>query len=209
MKINKKKRITKGICIAFLGPDGSGKTTIINSLGADLKNKFNEIHYFHFRPFFLSKSNIKNELNSNPHGHDNRSLILSTLKIIYFYLDYILGFYFKISHLKNNGNLILFDRYFNDLLIDPRRYRYGGSLKLARMINKFIPSPDLYILLDASVKKIQNRKNEVSLKEILRQKKEYIEFCSKNRNSIVIKTNKSIYHATKKIKLIIDSLLYH
>ena len=57
---------------------------------------------------------------------------------------------------------MLFDRYHGDLLVDPRRYRYGGPMSLARLIVRFMPQPDLVFFLDATPEILLARKQEVS-----------------------------------------------
>jgi hypothetical protein len=49
---------------------------------------------------------------------------------------------------KKNHILSICENYYQDLLIDPRSYRYGGPMWFARLVGKFIPSPILWILLD-------------------------------------------------------------
>ena len=43
--------------IAFLGVDGSGKSTIINKFIDHVNNDWSEIKYVHFRPAYLLKKN--------------------------------------------------------------------------------------------------------------------------------------------------------
>ncbi len=57
---------------------------------------------------------------------------------------------------------MLNDRHFLDILVDQRRYRYGGPLWLLRLIRRLIPKPDLVNLLDAPPKVLQARKQELS-----------------------------------------------
>jgi len=80
----------------------------------------------------------------------------------------------------------VFDRYYHDLLVDPRRYRYGGSLALARVVGWFVPRPNLYLFLDAPTEVIRARKTEVAEAETSRQLKEYRQLARTLRSSVVI-----------------------
>ena len=60
------------------------------------------------------------------------------------------------------------------MLVDPRRYRYGGAMWLARWVGKIIPKPDLWILLDAPAEVLQKRKQEVPPEETARQRRAYL-----------------------------------
>ena len=67
----------------------------------------------------------------------------------------------------------MFARYYHDLLADPARYRYGGSLLLARLLGKLLPQPDLVFILDAPADVLQSRKQEVPFEESVRQRTAY------------------------------------
>jgi thymidylate kinase len=71
------------------------------------------------------------------------------------------------------STLVLFDRYYYDLTVDSRRYRYGGSRWLAQLLGKLIPRPQLIILLDAPAEVLQARKQEVPIEETHRQQARY------------------------------------
>ena len=88
-------------------------------------------------------------------------------------LDYSLGYYARIRPALAKSTLVLFDRYFLDTLVDPRRYRYGGPRWVLRLIWSLIPKPDLVILLDAPVEMLHARKQEVSRAETERQRWAY------------------------------------
>ena len=53
------------LVVAFMGVDGSGKSTMINALKKKLKTKFSKIRYLHLRPylFLLDKRTVV----KNPH----------------------------------------------------------------------------------------------------------------------------------------------
>jgi hypothetical protein len=89
--------------------------------------------------------------------------------------------------------LVIFDRYFQDLLIDPRRYRYGGPMWLAKFLSRFVPRPELLMLvLDAEDKVILSRKREVALEELRRQRAAYRQFAAQEGNAYLLKTNQGI-----------------
>jgi thymidylate kinase len=88
--------------------------------------------------------------------------------------------------------LLICDRYYHDLLVDPKRYRYGGPAWAAELVGKLMPQPKLWILLDAPAEVLQARKQEVTLEESARQRQEYLDFVRKQRNHLVVDASKSL-----------------
>ncbi len=177
-----------GLIIVFLGVDGSGKTTIGNGIKSKIAPIFNGIINYHLRPYFIGNSG-NGMIVTDPHGEKNRALLTSLLKLIYFLFDYSLGYMFKSFPLKLKSNLVIFDRYYHDILVDPKRYRYGGPKWCIKLIEKMIPNPDLFIILDAPAEVVQARKKEVSLYETQRQREAYLEFARSKNNCIVLDTS--------------------
>ncbi|MEP2238391.1 MAG: hypothetical protein ABJI22_08530 [Maribacter sp.] len=160
-----------GITIAFLGPDGSGKSTIIDGL---IKKHlpFRRDDYFHLKP--ILKNNQSNEVVvADPHAKKPYSPLKSYGKLGYFIYQYNIGWLKNILLLKRKSSLIIFDRYFDDLLVDSKRYRYGGNNSIANLMKYFIPRPSLYFVLTADGNIIHGRKQEVSKDELTRQLKGY------------------------------------
>jgi thymidylate kinase len=161
-----------GFCVGILGPDGSGKSTIIGTIQSELLGAFRQTAQMHLLPGLIRKNS--RQVN-DPHGKPPRTKLASLLKLIYYWLDYTLGYCLKIRPALVHSTLVLFDRYYHDLLVDPRRYRYGAPLWAARLIGTLIPKPDLFILLDLPAEVARSRKPEVSLDEALRLRKRYLD----------------------------------
>jgi thymidylate kinase len=81
--------------------------------------------------------------------------------------------------------ILICDRYYHDLLVDPVRYRYGGPMWAARVLGKLMPRVSLWILLDAPVEILQSRKQEVSLDETARQRQAYLAFVRQQDRHVI------------------------
>ena len=98
----------------------------------------------------------------------------------------------RLVHHRAKNTLLIFDRYYLDLAIDPMRYRFQGPGWLVRQVGKLVPQPDLYILLDAPAEVLQSRKREVSLAESIRQRQAYFDVVSKMKNGIVLDASRPL-----------------
>lgn len=154
--------------ISFLGPDGSGKTTIIELVKEN--SLFSSCSYFHLKPISIVNNDvIESEIVTDPHRNLPYSKFMSYLKILYFICQYNIGWFKNISVLRGRSSLIIFDRYFDDILIDYKRYRYSGKIGFVKFARNFIPKPDIYFILTADAKVIHARKQEVCFEELQRQ----------------------------------------
>jgi len=162
-----------GILVAILGPDGVGKSTVISGLVNALNLGFWGRHrLFHWRPQTLFRGRDTG-INTTPHAKTPRGMFLSMAYLTAFFLDHWFGYLFVVRPSLSRSNLVLFDRYFHDVLVDPRRYRYGGPKWFALFLSYLVPEPDLVVLLDADQQLIFSRKAELPPDEIERQRQTY------------------------------------
>jgi thymidylate kinase len=118
----------------------------------------------------------------DPHGKPPRGALLSAVKIVVWLME---EWYEQLFH-EANGTLMICDRYYHDLLIDPKRYRFGAPLWMAALVGKLMPQPKLWILLDAPAEVLQARKQEVPLEETARQCEAYQAFVGKLRQGAIV-----------------------
>jgi thymidylate kinase len=174
-----------GLFVAVLGPDGSGKSTLIRELPAVLGGAFRRSDAFHLRPRLLLAGKGE-KATEDPHGRFPRSGPASFLKLLYLLLDCSLGYLLRVRPRLACSSLVLFDRYFPDLLADPLRYRHGGPTALTRLVSRLVPRPDLTLVLDVPIERLRERKREVSLAEARRQRAAYRTLAAELPNAVLL-----------------------
>jgi len=168
-----------------MGVDGSGKTTLANKL----HKMFSGSKYLHLKPYILFQD--RRTVIKDPHHEKKSIFILSLVRFMSWLISYKVFFF-----LNKRKKIYIFDRYAHDVIIDPQRYKHNLSTGLTKCILNFFPKPDLWIFLNPTLKTIESRKRELSIKEIKRQIKDYTKFFRNQKN--VLKLNKN----TKEKKLI-------
>jgi O-antigen/teichoic acid export membrane protein/thymidylate kinase len=157
-----------GFHVVFLGPDGVGKSTVLDAVRERLAPVFFGTTYRTYAPMVFRNASAPGK-GPTPHSLPLRSLPASLAKAGYWFLYYTLGYYPTAYRDRARGCLAINHRYLLDALVDPRRYRYSGPRWLLRLIWKACPKPDLVILLDAPPDVILSRKQELAPQETARQ----------------------------------------
>lgn len=189
-----------GFSIAVLGVDGSGKSTIINQISTVMEVALhNKVRYSHLRPNLLPSiallfgRPVKSGPVVDPHSSKPSGPLGSIIRLSYYGLDYVFGYWFKVHIDKARGtHLWVFDRYFYDYLIDPYRSRVSLPRWIIRSFCFFMPKPDLVLCLGSDPELIHQRKPELPLAEVERQVDELKKLCGRLSNSVWIDTGCSI-----------------
>lgn len=187
----RRSRRNPATMISVMGPDGVGKTTFIDRFSAglaELQVKDREaVEVQHFRPQLIpninqlltGKPEVISEFN-NPHSAAPASMPSSLLRISYYWTDYVLGYWLKNRRRLIRGRTIIFDRYFFDFIVDPRRSRLSLPTWVPRLFLSMTPQPDLVFFLDADAEEIFARKQELQPDEIARQLDAYRALAARN-----------------------------
>src|SRR5438094_1673448 len=195
-----------GLLVAVMGPDGAGKSTLIEHLVQAVGPAFDRHRLFHWRPMLLWRRKTTRDT-TQPHSLPPHGRLWSVARLFAHLLDYWLGYWLVIRPVLARSGLVVFDRYFDDVLIDPKRYRYGGPLWLARMLRPLIPQPDLILVLDATEEAVLSRKQEVDPAEVQRQRQLYARCVDKASSTRVINATGSISQVTAEaVKTVIEHL---
>ena len=155
--------------VCIMGADGAGKSTVIELVRRELRGAARIVDVRHLKPNLLRRRHVGATV-SNPHGKTPRSRVVSVAKVVFWSLEYWID---RIARAPRNHTLLIWDRYFDDLLVDSTRYRYSGPRELVRTLCDLVPRPGRFILLDAPAEILQARKQEVAYEESSRQRKQY------------------------------------
>jgi len=157
-----------GMCIAILGVDGAGKSTQIEHLR--VRDCFRTVKYFHFRPMIFEGRKGQAAPVTDPHGQRPRGPLASILKVAYYAADQFAGWWLRVAPAVARSSLVVFDRWFDDILVDQRRYRLSAGTGLARLLRRLLRTPDLTFALDAPAEIARARTPELETAEIERQR---------------------------------------
>jgi thymidylate kinase len=177
--------------VSVLGPDGVGKSTVLEGLATAFSVPMRRRSLFHWRPQLLAKRRDNRPVTA-PHGQSPRGSLVSMAYLSVFFADCWAGYLFVIKPRLVRAGFVQFDRYFHDVLVDPRRYRYGGPKWFAELLCRLLPEPDLVILLDANEDLILSRKTELTRAEIQRQRQAYAELRFQRAKEVCVRTDAGI-----------------
>ena len=174
-----------GLHVVLLGADGSGKSSVIRRLAEDVDGPFSSASVRHLAPMSLPHGRAS-RATTDPHGRPARRLLPSLAKALYWLFDYSVGYHLRVRPALVRSTLVLYDRYLVDVLVDPRRYRYGGPAWLTRLVWRLVPKPDLVVVLDAPPVVLRARKQEVTPAETARQRAAYRELGRRVRGGRIV-----------------------
>ena len=188
-------RQPRGMRITILGPDGAGKSTLLEHLGLSLAPCFRHRRVYKFRPDVFGR--IEPGIERHPHAREPRNAVISWAKVIYYFIDWWLGLLFVLWPAQRRNTLVMFDRDFNDLLVDQRRYLVRNSSGLIRCLSWLLPRPDLTIVLDADPQVVHARKPELPVAVLEQQRQQYQRLVSSNHNCRLIQADQPVLEVAR------------
>lgn len=192
--------------VAVIGPDGVGKTTLVNAVSKSLDDSsysavVHKASNFEILPTFsqmFNKSRTKEAKARNIEGfkgylsgmkQEPNSRLKSAILILWYFLDLNLGRY-CVSRAKKKNKLIFFARYFYDYYFQVANRNIPHWF--LHMLTFFVPKPDVVFYLRRRANDIFDCKPELSIKEIERQQEIIEKLVKRNSNFVVIDANVGI-----------------
>ena len=182
--------------IVVLGPDGSGKSTLVDRAADFLHGHFKDIWRFHWRPGLLPKPGRarrgeQKDSSTSPLPPDRYAYgyLISTFRYVYFLLDFIFGYWFLIQPKRQRHWLIIGERWYYDVLINPVRYGFRVPDWLLKMGAHLVKEPDLTILLVAEPSEILARKPELTTLQIAEQLHSMKELLPPHPKGVTVSTS--------------------
>jgi thymidylate kinase len=194
-----------GLHVVFLGPDGVGKSTVIEAVREHLSDAFLRTDYFTFAPSLIPQ---KLQLEKKtPHQLPPRSYPASLLKAGWWAVCYTLGYQMTVRPARARASFVMNHRYLLDAIVDRKRYRYSGPEWLLKAIWAIAPKPDRIILLDADPRIIWERKKEVALEETIRQRDGYRALIEPLAFARIVEASQPIEQVVAQVDRIVLDLL--
>jgi thymidylate kinase len=173
-------REPSGLLIACLGPDGSGRTSVIEQLSARPLAAFAQSYIMDLRPHVMRPKPV------DPESKTPRGPLGTMAKLMMFVADYWLGYWLQIRPKLVASTLVVSNRYFDDILVDPGYYRIDRSRRLARWLLPWIPRPELWLVFDVPSEVLQTRTREVAAEEAARLRSEYRKVLRRREDVVVL-----------------------
>lgn len=140
------------VMVALEGGYEDVNRAIIEALPSIVGNTFSaeSTYVYHHRPCLLGRA-ARREADSSenreklpPYG-----LLKSWAKLMLCVADDILGYWGPVRWHLCKGHLVVFNGYYDDLLLNPQRHRLGVSERVIRLFRLLVPRADVTMLLDA------------------------------------------------------------
>lgn len=178
------RRGPPGFVLSVAGPDGVGKSTLIDALvEGELKNH----RIMRIRNVgILPRRTIPGAPVTEPHKDPVYSMALSFAKLAYVFIDYLGGWFLRLRPFVRGGGWVVLERGWWDMAVDPTRYRLKVPDRLMFGLGRLLPKPDVLFVLEAPADVVLERKQELSLPELRRQMNVWRELLPSAQKRVLI-----------------------
>jgi thymidylate kinase len=207
----KDKLLRRGLVITFSGVDGAGKSTVIEQLKQALQAHYRKkVVVLRHRPSLLpilsawkyGKQQAEALSSASlPRQGSNTNLLSSLFRFAYYLTDYLMGqFYVRLRYVAR-GYVVLYDRYYFDLIGDARRSNILLPPAFTSWFYWLLLKPDLNFFLYAPADTILSRKQELDKATIEGLTRQYLGLFEKlhrqyPRSRHIALENQSLPHTT-------------
>lgn len=173
-----------GIVLSVVGPDGVGKSTLIDALLADeLKDR----RIMRIRNVgMLPRRTVPGAPVTEPHKDPVYPAALSFAKLGYVFVDYLAGWFLRLRPFVRKGGWVVLERGWWDMAVDPTRYRLKVPVRLMFGLGRLLPKPDILFILEAPAATVLERKQELSLEELDRQRRVWRELLPNEQKRVFL-----------------------
>jgi hypothetical protein len=166
-----------GMSVLIVGPDGSGKSTLAEELPKVCRGLFRRALRIHWRPGLLPRprSLVGRGVAggppdpSQPHARPPHGRVVSLALLGYYWIDWVVGGWTRLRVVQIRTGLVMIERGWWDVAVDPGRYRLTVPPVAVNVLGRFLPRPDLAIVLDVPSGVASERKGELAPAEVERQ----------------------------------------
>jgi hypothetical protein len=191
----------ENVCI--LGPEGCGNATTTEALMPMLQCSAASVEKRHHTPQ-LFKSQLPGDSQRGDSSATTRVGSLSSMARI---VRWLMRDWLDQFAARKHFTLRISETCYEDLLIDPVKYRYGGPMWFARLAGKFFPSPDLWIMLDPAPEGLPARNHDVLSERNRSQLQAYRAFARTRKRYVILDAGQSADRITEAAySAIVDTL---
>jgi thymidylate kinase len=183
--------LPRGSVVVLAGPDGAGKTALANQLESH-SAQTQGMTRIHHRPRVLPSRQASRRPTEAPHAAEPYPPWISRVKVVYLALDYLLGWFTRIRPASRRGDLVLLERGWWDLVVDPRRYRLAGVERMVRAVGRVLPRPSLMVILDAEPDLLYARKPELPPDELSRQRSAWLAISETVDEAVILDATRDL-----------------
>lgn len=179
----------RGALIAFIGPDGCGKSSLTNALREEFRRAtiatdivylgpwgqnhlplFDIVRALHLKPFHQEEKNKRDfnkKMERPPRGLERARLaVRGTLFYLFLALELWFRYFTMVLPRLRRGRIVLADRYIYDLLIGYKNRPLRHFRRLRTWLCRRYPQPDFTVLLDARSEVIFARKPQFKVEQL-------------------------------------------
>lgn len=173
VRVLRRIRRPTGLVVSLVGPDGTGKSTLADALERDAEGLFRRVDRRHLGPGLLPPParllGRRPADGTNPHTRPESGPVSAAARLAYLWGDALVGWLPRMAIPRVRSSLVLLERNWLDLAVDPRRYRLAPRGRVVAALGRLLPRSDLALLLDSPAGLVASRKSELRADEIDRQ----------------------------------------